>query len=493
MWLNKAELELIEDNKSNKIMSNAIKTDKMKVAIIGGGLSGLYTAYYCQAAGAQVTLFEQGSQVSAADSFAHAGLSAVSMAMPWHHTGVFSALGQVLSGQAGGLQSKTGLDPSLWAWLGKYLMASTRAKQAARGEALLAMAVQNQELTGALHSEAGLYAEQGQGILHLFRNAKDFAKVQNNNPKNLQNQWSTLAKAGIAFNVMDAAQTHAFAPQLNAAQALAGGVWVPHDGFGNTALLAKQLKVYFSTLGVKFELNQHVLAIKTNAAQKIQLSLLDTKSDTKQDTKQDTKDSSTSDAQTATHTFDHVVLATGALSTPLLQQLSIKLPLAAVRGYSLTMPLAHPEEAPAYAVVDASTRFTMTPMGQRIRVAGFAQLAPLPKQNKTSIQSNQHASISKTSLNALADTLLDWYPFAGKRGEATAWQGYRHLSPDGLPILGASPVAGVWLNLAQGATAGLLGCAAAHQLAQSIVHGESTHSRLTAPMAAAFSAQRYLG
>ena len=488
MWLNKAELELIEDNKSNKIMS-----DKMKVAIIGGGLTGLYTAYYCQAAGAQVTLFEQGSQVSAADSFAHAGLSAVSMTMPWHHTGVFSALGQIISGRAGGLQSKTGLDPSLWAWLGKYVLRATQAQQALRTEALLAMATQNQALASALHAEAGLHAEQGQGVLHLFRNAKDFAKVQNNHAKNPQNNWRMMAKAGIAFNVMDTEQAHAFAPQLNTAQTLAGAVWVPDDGFGNTALLAKQLKVYLSTLGVNFELNQHVLAIKTNAAQKIQLNLLDTKSDTKQDTKQDTKDNAKTDTQSATHTFDHVVVATGALSTPLLQQLGIKLPLAAVRGYSLTMPLAHPEEAPAYAVVDASTRFTMTPMGQRIRVAGFAQLAPLPKHSKTSIQSNQHTSIPKTSLNALADTLLDWYPFAGKRGEATAWQGYRHLSPDGLPILGASPVAGVWLNLAQGATAGLLGCAAAHQLALAIVHGETTHSRLTAPMAAAFSAQRYLG
>jgi D-amino-acid dehydrogenase len=57
------------------------------------------------------------------------------------------------------------------------------------------------------------------------------------------------------------------------------------------------------------------------------------------------------------------------------------------------------------------------------------------------------------ALETLYKVLSDWFPGGAKISDTLQiWKGARPMLPDGPPILGASGVPGVWLNLGHGSS-----------------------------------------
>jgi D-amino-acid dehydrogenase len=155
--------------------------------------------------------------------------------------------------------------------------------------------------------------------------------------------------------------------------------------------------------------------------------------------------------------FDAVVVCAAMGSPALLAPLGMKLPLAAVHGHSITAPLRLADTAtdtcPNSGVVDERYRVTISRMGNRIRVAGGAELG------RTSAQLNQNV------LATLYKVLDDWFPAAARTAKATQWRGTRAMLPDGPPLLGTSSVSGVYLNLGHGSHGWALACGSARAVA----------------------------
>ena len=82
----------------------------------------------------------------------------------------------------------------------------------------------------------------------------------------------------------------------------------------------------------------------------------------------------------------------------------------------------------------------ITRLGQRVRVAGSAELGGAPDR------------MNAAALRTLYKVLDDWFPGAAQLREAQAWKGARPMLPDGPPVLGASGAPGVWLNLGHGSS-----------------------------------------
>ncbi len=96
-------------------------------------------------------------------------------------------------------------------------------------------------------------------------------------------------------------------------------------------------------------------------------------------------------------------------------------------------------------------------MGQRVRVAGSAEIGGTPD------------ALNDAAIQTLYKVLADWFPGAARLSSGVqVWKGARPMLPDGPPIVGASGIPGLWLNLGHGSSGWALSCGSARVLADQI-------------------------
>ncbi|NBO16048.1 MAG: FAD-dependent oxidoreductase, partial [Betaproteobacteria bacterium] len=128
-------------------------------------------------------------------------------------------------------------------------------------------------------------------------------------------------------------------------------------------------------------------------------------------------------------------------------------------GYSITAPIEHTDYAPVAGLMDERYKVAISRMGQRLRVAGAAELGSRPGR------------LNPKSIQTLYKVLDDWFPGAVK--PTTPWQhwrGERPMMANGVPWIGPSPVKGVWLNVGHGSSGWALSAGSARLLAQQLAH-----------------------
>jgi D-amino-acid dehydrogenase len=133
-----------------------------------------------------------------------------------------------------------------------------------------------------------------------------------------------------------------------------------------------------------------------------------------------------------------------------------------VYGYSLTAPLRSQDgrqehDGPRAALMDERYKVAISRLGDRVRVAGSAVLGGRPDE------------IDRAALHTLYKVLDDWFPGAVATHRAQHWKGARPMLPDGPPVLGASGLPGVWLNLGHGGSGWALACGSARVLADALL------------------------
>ncbi|HMA16672.1 MAG TPA: FAD-dependent oxidoreductase, partial [Kiloniellaceae bacterium] len=62
----------------------------------------------------------------------------------------------------------------------------------------------------------------------------------------------------------------------------------------------------------------------------------------------------------------------------------------------------------------------------------------------------------------------DWFPGCAVQAQVQSWKGARPMLPDGPPVIGASGLPGVWLNVGHGSSGWALACGSARVLADAI-------------------------
>ncbi|PWR44039.1 amino acid dehydrogenase, partial [Listeria monocytogenes] len=76
--------------------------------------------------------------------------------------------------------------------------------------------------------------------------------------------------------------------------------------------------------------------------------------------------------------FDAIVVCAGLSSATLLRPLGLRIPLAPVYGHSVSAPVREPLNAPRSAVMDERYKVAISRLGQRVRVAGSAEIGGSP-------------------------------------------------------------------------------------------------------------------
>jgi D-amino-acid dehydrogenase len=89
--------------------------------------------------------------------------------------------------------------------------------------------------------------------------------------------------------------------------------------------------------------------------------------------------------------------------------------------------------------MDETYHVSITRMGNRIRLAGAAELA------------SRSATVSETAQRTLRKVGHDWFPNAANYNNAQFWCGLQPTLPDGPPLIGATPMKNLFVNIGHGA------------------------------------------
>ncbi len=402
----------------------------MRVAVIGAGIVGVTTAFELAVDGHEVTVFERRAAVAEEASFANAGVVAPGYVTPWASPGMPGKVAGHLLRRHAPVRVTLPISREHVAWMWRWFKSCDPATYAANRARMQRLAFYSRVRMNEIREHFQFEYDRSAGYMVLLRAEKDRKLVQ----PSLQ----VLRDADVAFREVTPDEARAIEPALNPQTPFVGAVHLPGDEVGNCRQFALLLKNEAQREGVRFEFNHAVDALdRANPATLAVWAL-----------------GATAPQQ---RTFDAVIVCGGVDSVALLRPLGLRLPLVPVYGYSISAPLREPLNAPRSALMDERYKVAIVRLGNRVRVAGSAEIGGGPDKKRAA------------SIDTLYKVLQDWFPGAAQLANTGAgvqeWKGARPMLPDGPPLIGASGIPRVWMNLGHGSSGWALSCGSARALA----------------------------
>ena len=309
------------------------------IAIVGGGITGVTTAYALAKRGFSVTLFERHRYAAMETSFANGGQLSASNAEVWTHWST------ILKGMKWMLKSDAPLlinpKPS-WhklSWFAEFMAAMPAYEKNTIETARLAVAAREHLFTWA-EAEGIDFDLKKQGILHIYRDKQGF--------EHAGRVSQLLAKGGLPRHAVTPEEMKAIEPTL--AGKYYGGYFTESDSTGDIHKFSNGLAKAVDRLGVKTLYEQDVVSVSSNNTQA-------------------TITVNQKDGKPSVHTFDSVVICAGVASKRFAAQLGDRVNIYPVKGYSITVNLLDAESqagAPNVSLLDDETKLVTSRLGIEI-------------------------------------------------------------------------------------------------------------------------------
>jgi D-amino-acid dehydrogenase len=380
--------------------------------VIGAGLLGLCTAKSLLARGERVRVLEAREAVALETSFANGGMLTPSLPEPWNDPGVHRHLAASLFDPRSGMKLRLRAVPSLFFWGIRFLRNSAPSRYFRACEDNFRLASYSLACTQAVTRELNLqYSQASGGTLSVFRNDRDL------NAKKVV--ADRLAALGMRYSLQDRAGIVALEPSLaEVSDQLVAGIHFRDDEFGDARKFCVGLADALRTSGVAIDAGTRVTEIEQSKGRVTGVRV-----------------------GNEVIAADRIVLAAGPDSRQLLRPLGISLPVQPVKGYSVTIDVSGIAGTPRIPVLDDSMHAGVTPLDHRLRMVGTAEFTGFRKQ------------IDQVRVDNLFDLLKALFPSIDARidrEQALPWAGLRPMSADGKPIIGGTPVEGLYLNTGHG-------------------------------------------
>lgn len=381
-----------------------------QVAVIGGGVVGVCSAYFLARAGHEVVVIERRGNVAEESSFGNAGVLAPGYATPWAAPGVARRLLSSLFRSDAPVLFNPTLDPAFWRWMRMSLSESDLAHFLVNKTRMQRIAAYSQTVLRQLRTEHPFDYERTEGHLQLFRSERDL--------KLAAPLVEFMTVNNLPHQLLSADQARLVEPALASNTPLAGGLYLAQDEAGNCPLFTKHLKQLAQAMGVQFHFSRTLLGIDASSGH---LTLRLRENDLEN-----------------LYSADAVVLAAGIDSAQLLKGLGIEIPMYPVKGYSATAQIKNFDAAPRASLMDEAYAVALTRMGTRIRIAGLAEFGA------------RTPALRERALHTLRKVGADWFPDAANYNKASFWTGILPMLPDGPPLLGATPIKNLYVNIGHG-------------------------------------------
>jgi len=384
----------------------------MKTLVLGGGISGILTAYFLAGDGHEVIVVERHGGVAREASFANAGMVCPSMAEPWGSPGAPSGLIRSLGRNDAPLRLRIGAVPGMWRWGLRFLGNCSHERFRRNTRTNVRLALYSAEVFQMLREDIDVaYDLQRVGSLRIHTDAKVHEEAAR--------ACEALTELGLTYRVVDAAECARIEPALGpAAHTFAGGIFYPDDENGDCFKFAQAASAAARARGVSFMFDTTVTGFIA-----------------------DGDSLSGIDSDRGPLRAECVVVALGSRGVDLVRRIGIDLPIYPVKGLSITVPVAGWDGAPRVTIVDVGRKFGVVRIGDSLRVAGSAEFGGFDE------------TVDPDRCRVILDNAAEVLPELRRRLDpktTTRWAGLRPTTPDGPPILGASPIRNLFINTGGG-------------------------------------------
>ncbi|MET0323096.1 MAG: D-amino acid dehydrogenase [Duganella sp.] len=396
----------------------------MRVLVMGSGVIGTTTAWYLAKAGFEVTVVDRQPGPALETSFANAGQVSPGYASPWAAPGVPVKAFRWLFQKHAPLAIRPGMDARQYTWMLQMLANCTSAHYARNKARMVRLSEYSRDCLDELVQATGIdYEGRRLGTIQLFRTQAQL--------DNAAKDIAVLADSGVPFELLDPAGIARYEPALAQARApLVGALRLPNDQTGDCNLFTQRLEAMARQAGVEFRYNTRIESIEGDGRRVTGVRL-----------------------NGKVEKADRYVLALGSYSPQLVAPLGMDLPVYPLKGYSLTLPITDASMAPVSTILDESYKDAITRLDQSIRVGGMAELAGFD------------LSLNPQRRKTLELVVNDLYPEGGALEAAQFWTGLRPATPDGTPIVGATPLGNLYTNTGHGTLGWSMSCGSGRYLA----------------------------
>ncbi|MCO4861852.1 D-amino acid dehydrogenase [Cupriavidus sp. WGlv3] len=380
------------------------------IAVIGGGITGVTTAYALARRGFSVTLFERHRYAAMETSFANGGQLSASNAEVWTHwSTIVKGMKWMLRNDAPLLVNPR---PS-WhklSWFAEFIASIPHYRRNTIETARLAIAAREHLFAWAAQEGIDFDLKRA-GILHIYRDRAGF--------EHAGRVSALLAQGGLERRAVTPQEMRAIEPTL--AGSYYGGYFTESDSTGDIHKFTSGLAAAAARLGVRCLYGQDVRAVQTDGRRATI-------------TVQDGNDSTTA-------SFDGAVICAGTASRALAAALGDRVNIYPVKGYSITVNLtddASRAAAPTVSLLDDETKLVTSRLGDdRFRVAGTAEF------------NGTNRDIRADRIRPLVDWVQQCFPGVSTRS-VVPWAGLRPMMPDMLPRVGRGRAACIFYNTGHG-------------------------------------------
>lgn len=376
-----------------------MNTKKQTVAVIGGGVIGLTSAYQLQKLGYAVTIFDgNGLASTASASFGNAGHFATEQVFPLADAALIPQLPKMLVDPLGPFKIQPSYFAKALPWFMRFMGQMRQKERLANGNAIKALNTQSipswQRLARDINAENLVLVD---GSLLTYES----------DGKAIEAELQHYRAQGVAVEKVSAQRLKQLAPSLSNKIVCA----LHFTEVGHTPCpqqLCQRIGDAFKALG-GLVVRTHVDNISQSTPPRIS-------------------------AGNEVQAFDKVVVCTGAHGKKLVKQLGFDVPLETERGYHLMLPIKSSLTRP---VASADRKFIMTPMANGLRLAGtveFGGLENAPDYRRSEmLLTHAKAMLDQAQVPELGELELS------SIGNEARWMGFRPSLPDSLPIIDKSP------------------------------------------------------
>jgi len=361
---------------------------KDKIGIIGGGIQGISNALFLQKKGFEVTIFDRDQPGSPAASYGNAGHFSPYASLALNRTDILFDVPAMLLSSTGPLALRWNYVPKMIPWFIKFFLNTSKKKMMHTAKNM------HQILDLALPAYDELFDEinleglvENKGILYIW-NDKDL--------KSRELEIKVREELGVKQQLVNKDEIHDLEPNIK--PFYHAGVYYPYARHARNPkkILLKFFELFLKKGGIFHKMN--IKDIHFNEDKPILLT------------------------ENQKFYFDKIVIACGAFSKRLTDNLDEKIPLDTERGYHIHFKdCDHLLKRP---VIFSNRGFGITPMEQGLRVVGTVEFGGLEN------------SISKSRIKNLIDNAN--YMLGDLPEHKDEWMGFRPTLPDFLPVMGPS-------------------------------------------------------
>lgn len=407
----------------------------MHILVLGAGIIGISTAWHLLERGHTVTVVDRQSDAALETSFANAAQISVSYCEPWaNRAAPWKALKWMFDREAP-LLLRPRMDRAQWRWCLEFLGQCNDAAFERNVAQIVALGAYSHQAHQALVRSLGLeFHRLERGIAHFFCDQASFDVAGH--------AVELMRRHGVQRRLVSREELLQIEPAFRSYAAhISGGTYTPTDESGDARLFTQQLARHCAQQGAQLLFGHEVLSLQASggAIKSVAVRACQQRAGGEKDPQNSPIQHLRADA---------VVVACGSYSALLLRSVGLRVPIYPGKGYSATFALRRPEAAPWVSTIDDAKKIAMSRLGDSLRVAGTIELSGWDLTLDSPLaQARCHmlARRIETLLPGVCDTRL---PHEG--GQPQFWAGLRPATPTNIPLIGATPLAGLWLNAGHG-------------------------------------------